>query len=155
MEKERVCADGPAISRRTLLATMPMAGAALALPASASDEDPILSHYRNWLAARQEWLDLAELPGNGNFDSPASKAVEKRDFASQERMAAITPTSSAGIAALLHLYWVEYGPYGTPGSEKLIEQCEERPHKLILEIWRGVTGGDDTSYPDQIHAKTE
>lgn len=54
MTKERACANGPVMSRRTLLTALPATGAALALPAAAAscEPDPLVPLYHEWLEAR-------------------------------------------------------------------------------------------------------
>lgn len=107
-----------------------------------ADEDPVLPHYREWLAARTEWERCAQLPGNGNNDWPESLAAKDRENEAREAMTEITPTTMAGIAALVHVLWDWAGPVSTRGSKFFEEECEEEENLLLAAIWRGASGND-------------
>lgn len=111
-----------------------------ALPATASTFDPILPLYREWRAARAEWLRLWDLPGNGNWDFPESIAAEKRENAAYDAMIDLTPVSSEGIAALAHVLWATEGPIVHQSSPDFPEQCDQPGNKLIRAIWRAAGG---------------
>lgn len=146
MPKHPARGNGPALpaallSRRALLAGLPIAATTLAAPALAGEaEDPILPYYREWIAATREWLSYAELPGNGNWDMPASRAAAARIDAAFFAMIEMTPVSMAGIAALAHVIWDSEGPSGFHDSSKFVEECAEPGNKLMLAIWRAASG---------------
>ncbi len=140
MTKERACANGTGLSRRTLLTMLPATAAALAFPASACPFDPILPLYREWCASRAEWLRLADMPGNGDWDFPESIAAEKRENAAYDAMIDLTPVSPEGIAALVHILWDTKGPSAHEASPHFPEQYDRPGNKLIRAIWRGVGG---------------
>lgn len=128
------------ISRRALLATLPATGAALAFPASASADDPTLTLYHDYLKADRDWHIASELPGNGNYDFPESLDAESRKFRAIDRMAETTPSSMAGLAALVHVFWREYGPVGTCGSELYDFEIDRSENRLLASLWRGASG---------------
>ena len=146
MTKERVCANGPAISRRTLLTALPASGVALALPvaAKADHSDPLVPLYHEWLDARRTWRELSDLPGNGNWDDPRSLEAEAREDAAENSMLTLKPTSLEGIAALAALAWVYVGP-GTTNPEEFADQAQAYECQAVMAIWRACTGQD--GYP--------
>lgn len=133
-------------SRRDLLLTLPAASMSLALPTIvASDEpkDPILDIYRQWADARANWLRLAALPENGNFDMPESLEAAEQKQAAFSKMIEMTPISTAGIAALVHVLWDLEGPCVSPEHENYQEQVNAPNCKLMLAVWRAAVGQKD------------
>ncbi len=141
MTKERVCANGPTMSRRTLMLALPTSGVTLALPAAAMADqpDPLVPLYREWLDARQIWSNLANLPGNGNSLDPESFAAEARVFAAEEAMLTIKPTSLEGLAALAALAWSYVGPCATD-TDEFERQAQMYECRAIMAIWGACTG---------------
>ena len=126
------------------MVAVPVAGAALMLPALAEasePEDPILPLYREWWAARREWYRYAFLPGNGNFDRPESVAADARIDAAFYAMLETTPTTMEGIAALITVWWNLEGPMVLDGEEYR-KACNEPGNKLIRAIYRAASGTD-------------
>lgn len=146
MTKERVCANGPAMSRRTLFTALPASGAALAFPqtAHAGTSDPLVPLYHEWLAARREWLELAKLPDNGNWDDPRSLAAEDREYAAERKMLELTPVSLEGAAALAAVAWVYVSP-GCTDPDEFAERAQSRECRALMAIWRAGTGRNE--YP--------
>ncbi|KRS19745.1 hypothetical protein [Roseovarius indicus] len=141
MTNERASANSPAMSRRTILTALPVSGAALALPASgtACSPDPVASLYREWLDTRKEWRELAELPGNGDFDDPRSIAAQAREFRIEKQMLALRPTSLEGIAGLAALAWAYVDP-GFIDADELAEHAQSGDCRTIVAIWKACTG---------------
>ena len=136
------CIDSEGLTRRNLLMALPVAGAAVAIPAlaKAETEDPILPLYRQWVAARNEWYRCADIPGNGNCDMPESKAAEAQGDAAFWAMIEMTPSSMEGIAALIHVLWDLDGPSVTTDCEEYDELADRPNCKLMRAIWRGASG---------------
>lgn len=135
-------ANSEALTRRNLLAALPVAGAAVAIPplALAEEEDPILPLYRQWVAARREWYRYADLPDNGNWDMPESQVASDQEDAAFAAMIELTPSSMAGIAALMHVLWDLEGPVVASDSEEYLEHAGRPNCKLMLAIWRAASG---------------
>lgn len=119
------------LTRRAILTAAP---AAMAFPAVAQPEDPILPVYREWCAARNEWKRLSHMPGNGNWDLPEALAAEARWFAAQAQIADMVPTSLPGIAAQAHVLWSIIGPESLEGTASYAEELELEEVKLINGI---------------------
>ena len=136
------CPDFEGLTRRKLFMGMPLVAAALTVPAlaKAEGEDPILPLYRQWVTARKEWYRYVDLPGNGNWDAPESKAASDQEDAAFWAMINMTPTSMAGIAALIHVLWDLDGPSGPTDSEEYLENADHPNCKLMRAIWRGASG---------------
>lgn len=132
------------ISRRSVLAALPASGAALALPAVAAsvETDPILPLYREWAAALEERLRLLKIPGNESQDTPECNAAFERQWALFDAIVDLTPTTTAGIAAMAHVLFDQHGPVfreGTPDYEWEIQHPE---NKMIAAIWRAASSMD-------------
>ena len=124
---------------------VPVAATALTVPmlAKAKEaEDPTLPLYRQWLEARANWLRLADLPGNGNFDTAESKVEEAKEHAAFKAMSETTPTSLAGIAALAHALWDLDGPATAMEHDMFNEMANSQNCKLIRAIWRAASGAN-------------
>lgn len=137
--------DSKGLTRRRLMLALPASASAFAMPSLAGampEADPILPLYRQWLQAREEWCRYADLPDNGNWDMPESKAAEELEDAAFWAMIEMTPTSMAGIAALIHVLWVLDGPNGAIGSEDYLEEVNDPNCKLMRAIWRAASGED-------------
>jgi len=113
------------MNRRTVLATT---------------ADPILEHYREWLAARAEWKRVSELPGNEMYDWPENIAAEIREDAALDAMVEMTPITLEGLAALTHVLWHMEVPELEYHLPEYAEQTENPVHKAMLGIWRATTG---------------
>ncbi|MEQ5870029.1 hypothetical protein J4E08_08955 [Sagittula sp. NFXS13] len=146
MTKERVCANGPTMSRRALLTALPASGVALALPAvtMADRPDPLVPLYREWRDARRTWLELADLPGNGDWDDPRSLAAEARENAAEEAMLTLKPTSLEGIGALAALAWLYVSP-ATTNPHEFAERAKSYDCRAVMALWKACTGKD--GYP--------
>jgi len=127
-------------------AALAASAAAAPVAAIAAGEDPIMPIFREWVAARREWLSYAELPGNGNWDFPENKAAEARDNAAFDVLVGMTPASMEGIAAMACLLWTFNGPLVNRDHEEFAEEmtCPER--RLTLAIYRAASGRD--GFPD-------
>lgn len=131
------------VDRRTLLTALPASSLALAIPTQASTADPIVSLYRDWLAATAEWRRLADIPGNEDFDWPESIAAENRAHAALLAMVELTPTTVEGIAALSHILWSLKGPAFRTDHPEYAVQCQEPSKKALLALWRATSGRSD------------
>lgn len=105
-------------------------------------EDPVVPHFRQWVAAKNEWLRLTGLPGHGNADTPEVFAVEETSWAAEEKIAALTATSLEGIAAQTCLAWDHFGPHMTDKAEQANYVERNLGVKTLASIWRGLTGDD-------------
>lgn len=134
------------MSRRTLLTALPASGVALALPAAAMADqpDPLVPLYREWLDARRAWRELADLPGNGNWDDPRSLAAEARENAAEEAMLTLKPTSLEGIGALAALAWVYVSP-GATDPDEFADRAKSYDCRAVMALWKACTGKD--GYP--------
>lgn len=143
MTNERACANTPVVSRRKLLSVLPASALALGAPQNVEAEtaDPVVPLYHAWLEARREWRELAELPENGNFDDPRSLAAEKREHSLLFEMLDLTPTSTAGVAALAAVAW-DYAGSGMISAEDLEQRVQEPECRAIMAIWKACTGKD-------------
>ena len=141
MTENRVCANSPTMSRRTLLTALPASGVALAMPpaAQADQPDPIVPIYHEWLAARREWRALADLDGNGNFDDPRSLAAQERENAAEQAMLTLKPTSLEGIGALAALAWVYVCP-GATDSDEFAQQAQTNDCRAVIALWNAKSG---------------
>lgn len=119
MPKERVCATGETVS---------------------AAQDPVVPLYRDWCRARQDWLDVAEAPGNEDWDSPASKEANARWAAAFYDMLHLTPCSLQGIAAFAHVLWEMAGPGSTEDHPAYEDECRAPEALLIAGIWRAAGG---------------
>ncbi|WP_424989717.1 hypothetical protein [Fluviibacterium sp. S390] len=105
-------------------------------------EDPVVPHFRQWVASRKELLRLIVLPGNGNFDTPECLAVEQQGWAAEAKVASLTATSLQGIAAQTCLAWDHFGPQLTDKAEAAKYVERDLGTQSIASIWRAVTGED-------------
>jgi hypothetical protein len=147
MTKERARANTPGMTRRNLLAALPVSGLAAALPqvAPAATPDPVVVAYQEWLAARREWRELSELPGNEDFDDPRSLAADEHERVAMFAMLQNDPTSLEGIGALAALLWSDISHGCTDPS-----QFKHHPNFIecltVEAIWKACTGQD--GYPE-------
>lgn len=134
------------MKRRDVMKFAPAVGVALAPPpaAQADQPDPLVPLYREWLDARRVWRELADLPGNGNWDDPRSLAAEARENAAEEAMLTLKPTSLEGIGALAALAWVYVCP-GTTDPDEFPEQAQTYDCRAVIALWNACTGLD--GYP--------
>ncbi|OLS46496.1 hypothetical protein BV509_20495 [Rhodovulum sulfidophilum] len=95
--------------------------------------------YHEWLSARREWRELAELPGNEDWTDPRSLAAEARESEAEDMMVALKPTSLEGIAALTALAWILVSP-GNPNAEGFETAAQSYDCRVIASIWRACTG---------------
>ena len=147
-----------AFSRRALLTAAPalalapaaaLAGRAVGntdtrdgVSKSGQIEDSILPIYREWLAARAEWYELSDLPGNEDWEWPESKAAENREWAAFEAMLETRPTTMEGVAALAAALWAWEGPCWKPSSPEYSEALDDTTNRLIAAIWKASSGSD-------------
>ncbi len=141
-------------SRRRFLTSLPAAGAALVATAAVAldTSDPVLPLFREWVSARKEWYRYADLPGNGNWQAPESKAAEARENAAFLAMIDSTPTSMAGIAARVTVLWDLNGPTEGGDSEEFAEIADQHDNKLIRAIYRAASGTNEIPVWDKVEA---
>lgn len=94
MTKERVCANTPGMSRRTILAALLASCAALALPdvASASEATPMMRLFR-------EWQELGSACDAGNLPDFECDAIALRMLRLEDEMCATPSQTAADLAA--------------------------------------------------------
>ncbi len=127
------------------MAMMPCAAASRPMPnfmAGSGNEDPILPHYREWLAAKTQWWRWCEHPGNGNWDFPESVDADRREEAAFEAMMRTPATTMEGMAALAHVLWNVAGPSACEDTAEFEEQCRKYEFQPALALWRSATGQD-------------
>jgi len=134
------------MKRRQFITAVPAAGAALALPATALADhpDPLVPLYHEWLNARRTWRELADLPGNEDWDDPRSLAAEARQDAAESSMLQLKPTSLEGIAALAALAWIYVSP-GFEDPEENAALAQGYDCQAVKAIWKACTGQE--GYP--------
>lgn len=128
------------INRRTMLAALPASTLALAAVASSTPTDPILTHYREWLESRADQKRLVLASGDQSYHLPEYKAAEEREDAAWAAMVELTPTTTEGMAALLHIIWYFEVQELERQLPEYAEQVEDPMHKAILGLWRATTG---------------
>lgn len=103
MTNERVCANTPALSRRTLLAALPasilvpVSAASLPGTASVEDDTPILRVFREWRA----YFEWAEGPATDGIDDDAFNEVCAKRREIEERMFALPCQNPIDVLAKL------------------------------------------------------
>lgn len=135
------------MKRRDIVKILPTSLSIAALPSAlkaSMAEDPILTHYRDWLAARSEWRELADLSGNEDWDDPRSVDAQARWDAAEEAMLATRPTTMEGVAALAALAWAFVEP-GCTDPDELAELTKSYECRAVMAIWKACTGLD--GYP--------
>ncbi len=96
-------------------------------------QDPILPIYREWNAARQDWI-AAEA------ESPEAIAAEAREWAAYKALLEMEPISAQGVAALAHVLWTLEGPPHRPDLPEFAERCADPGPRLMAAIWRFGSG---------------
>ncbi|WP_172794926.1 hypothetical protein [Loktanella sp. 3ANDIMAR09] len=135
MTKERVCANGPTLSRRTLLTALPATGVALAVPRTAhgGNSAPVDRHPE-WLASydqsRGAWAKISE-------DSPEEAQMWAVGDRFQELICHTPARSSAGLNAQMKFLIRECKHYW-PGDD--IEA-------LAQTILHGLESGEELGIP--------
>jgi hypothetical protein len=130
------------MSRRAALGSVAIASAIPGVVLAAQEpEDPIMPVYREWCAARIEWIKYAEVPGNENWDSPESLAAQEReDEAFWTMVNDMVPTSLAGIGALTHVLWSVAGPSFSRDRDGPAIELDDPKDILMLKIWQAASG---------------
>jgi len=100
MSKERACANGPAMSRRTLLTALPATGVALALPAAAeTGQTEILRLFHRHQAIKETArTHVCTATGKGEDDELEFLFYRHTDRLESEMMA-LPSTCAADMAA--------------------------------------------------------
>lgn len=131
------------LSRRSLLAALPVAGAGLALPtvAPAAAPDPVVIHYRDWMAANRDLQAMS----HAEDGDPLWEDAFARNCRAEEEMLKHVPTSLDGIAALTAVLWDSVGPRELP-PEVFNREAENWDCLFIRGIWKACTGKD--GYPE-------
>lgn len=104
-------------------------------PAEA-EADPVLPPYRRWRAALAEWNRLARQPEHDTLATPQVIALQNDAEQALDELRGLAPKTNEGLAALLHVFWAEYGPDALPGTEIYEREHRERGFPLIEAIWR-------------------
>lgn len=141
LTRRALCAGLPAIAGTTAIA------AAVALPvahgsawAGTSDAtDPILDLYRRWLEARRDWHELAKI---NRDETKQMDAIMDEWLRLTDEIGVVGPSSREGMAAMLHVQWVEFGPTMARWSDIYEEECGHPENAFIAHAWRAVTGKD-------------
>ena len=136
---------GPRMSRRTLMAALPATGGALFASQGGAQSlhaptDPVVKHYRDWLAARREWRRLIELEDHMDWDTPEVCAAKDKETDAENAMFNLPPTSCEGIGALAAILWTYAGPSAAEHTPDFEYQAEYEEARLIRAIWTACTG---------------
>lgn len=147
MTKERARANNPGLSRRNLLAALPVSGLAAALPqvGLAQTPDPAVIAYDEWIEARRECNRLAYTEAHESMDTPEYIEADKRERRAEIDLLEAVPTSLAGIGALAAFAWTEVRPQ-TTDPEQFEWLANDHRCQVVLAIWRTCTGQE--GYPD-------
>lgn len=147
MTNERARANTPGLSRRNLLAALPLSGLAAALPqvAPAQTPDPAVIAYAEWIEARRQCLSLAQAEAHQDMNTPEYIEADKRERRAEANLLEAAPTSLAGIGALAAFAWSEVRPQ-TDDPEKFDFLANSHQCQAVLAIWRACTGQE--GYPD-------
>lgn len=138
-------AEGPGMNRRAVFTSIPVAVlSGIPHVASGAAEDPILPLFEEWLSARRTWRELADLPGNGDWDDPRSIDAERREMSAVDQMLQTAPTTLAGLAALAALAWSFVSP-GRIDPWEFERMAKADECQAVLAIWRACGGG--SGYP--------
>lgn len=149
-----VCGNDPVlpeasnVSRRNLLTALPATALTVGMAGIAQSDplDPVVPLYREWLAARQGWRELSDVPEHGFLDSPEMIEIEERWIQIEKVMVTERPTSKDGIAAMSALLW----SFLTPGitDPDMMEDAVSRSIecRAVLAIWTACTGKE--GYPE-------
>lgn len=98
-------------SRRAFMSALPALAAAPTVAASQRPaNDPHADWMDQWRAARDRWLELANMPGNGNWDDPRSVECEKIQTEMENRLRTVPATTIDGAIACLSWLEEEIGP---------------------------------------------
>lgn len=135
MPKDRVRANDTAhpVTRRTVLASLPMAGLAPAAMAADGDAE-LLRHYREYLDA------IAACDGLAEADKEQSPEMKQHHFckvSALDAMTALVPSTIAGIAAVAHVLWLEHGPVYLPGTEMHVIEMARPEYRLMRSLLEG------------------
>lgn len=134
------------MKRRDIVKILPTSLSIAALPSAlkaSMAEDPILTHYRDWLAARAEWYSYADLPGHEHWDTPEMLAAQDAEDVALEAMMATKPTTFEGVAALAHAIWVWKGVTLKEDHPEYPDQCDMIENRLLIALWRAASGRED------------
>lgn len=72
-------------------------------PAPLQDQHP--EWLNTWRAARARWMELADLPHNGNWDDPRSVECRRVQYEMERQLSTVPPTTIAGAIACLS--WID------------------------------------------------
>lgn len=146
MTKERASANDTGLSRRNLLAALPVSGLAATLPQAgpAQTPDPAVIAYAEWIEARRECNRLAYTEAHESMDTPEYIEADKRERRAEIDLLEAVPTSLAGIGALAAFAWTEVRPQ-TTDPEQFEWLANNHRCQSVLAIWRACTGQE--GYP--------
>ena len=102
--------------------------------------------YADWLTANAAWTEFIrdeDAIGSSEYDEVTARLREARDAAS-----GMPPRCMADLAALLQIWWDEYGPYLTEDDLDLPDEAHDPAPLFIARMWRAATGLD--GWPRQI-----
>ena len=147
MIKERACANNFGMSRRKFFCALPATCMPLASSATTDPKaiDPLTTLYQEWLLSRREWQALSELPNNGDWDDPRSRAAEAREMHLESQMLKLRPTTLEGVGTLAALAWAYINP-GVRDPEEYRRLALGHECRPIVAIWNACTGKD--GYPE-------
>ncbi|WP_299821340.1 hypothetical protein [uncultured Jannaschia sp.] len=133
------------MTRRAVCATLPALAVPAALPLAANatptGDERFMALYHAWLAIHEEW----NTP-NGHLtmdeETRWSRELGSRQYAILAQMEIHRPKTREGILALLWVQWRESGPVSTVGSDAWREELEEGDFRMMIAVWRSITGLD-------------
>lgn len=139
------------VTRRALCAVLPalalpaipvaaVAGTSFRLETMSGQLDPVLDLYRQWLEARRDWHLRSEVEHDD--DDPVMAELMGEWCRLTDEIGRVGPSSAEGMAAMLHVQWVEFGPTGATWAERYEDECNRPENAFIAHAWRAVTGKD-------------
>ncbi|KIT15569.1 hypothetical protein [Jannaschia aquimarina] len=102
--------------------------------------------YVTWLTANATWTDLIrdeDAIGTVEYGEVTANLRKARDAASRT-----PPRCTDDLAALLHIWWDEYGLYLRDDDLDLPDEAHDPAPLFIARMWRAATGLD--GWPRQI-----
>ena len=96
--------------------------------------------YAEWLTANATWNDFIrneDAIGSAEYDEVTATLRQAREAASKA-----PPRCPDDLAALLHIWWDEYGPYLTEDDLDLADEAHDPAPLFIARMWRAATGLD-------------
>lgn len=133
------------MTRREVNAALPAFAVASAMTtcadASPSDDSEYLALYRELVDANEAWRTYADGPSTGWNDATFDR-LSDRFSALLDRFDQMSPVTMEGLAAMIHVQWIDDGPTSKRGSEAWHEEVESPELMRVVRLWRAASGQD-------------